>query len=92
MGAGHAHQGNNAVGLKSLTFERLRTVILLCVGLFILVWNAIFGNQNMATYVVGLMLCGFPIVLNLDNLIRPSQSQSLTSSTPPTEPAKESTS
>ena len=60
------------MGLKSPTFERMRTVVLLFVGLFILVWNAIFGNQNMATYVVGLMLCGFPIVLNLDNLIRPT--------------------
>ena len=73
--------------LKSPTFERLRTVILLCVGLFILIWNAIFGNQNMATYVVGLMLCGFPMVLNLDNLIRPNQPPPLAA--PPVEPVKE---
>lgn len=69
--------------LKSPSFERVRAVVLLCVGLFILIWNALFGNQNMATYVVGLMLCGFPLVLNLDNLIRPTQPPPLAPSTPP---------
>ena len=76
------------MGLKSPTFERARTVVLLCVGLFILIWNAMFGNQSMATYVVGLMLCGFPIVLNLDNLIRPAPPPPLIPPAP-VEPVKE---
>lgn len=57
---------------SQITFASVRTSVLLIVGIGLLIWNAVFGTQNAATFVVGLMLCGFPLVLNLDNLIRAS--------------------
>jgi hypothetical protein len=68
----------------------MRTIILLCVGLFILVWNALFGNQNWATYGVGLMLCGFPMVINLDNVLRSAPPKPL--APPESSPVKETVS
>ena len=53
-----------------MSFAKVRTAILLGVGIFLVVWNAILGDQNTPTFVVGLMFCGFPVVLNVDQAIR----------------------
>jgi len=48
--------------LKSLAFW--------VVGLSLIVWNAVWGPESLATFTVGLTLCGIPAVAKLDNLIK----------------------
>jgi len=40
------------------------------VGLGLIVWNAVWGPESLATFTVGLTLCGIPAVAKLDNLIK----------------------
>lgn len=57
--------------MKPTLFERLRTAVLLAVGIFVIMYETVVsGTDRPALLIVGLMLCGFPIVINLDKVMR----------------------
>ena len=57
-------------GLKRPTYASARTIILLIVGVGLVIYNAVIGDHYYPTFIVALMFCGFPFVLNLDELLR----------------------
>lgn len=56
--------------MKLPTSASIRTWVLFCVGTGLIVWNGVWGDHNVPTFVVGLMFCGFPFVINLDQLLK----------------------
>lgn len=53
------------------TFAVVRTSILLAVGVFGIVWEVVVNDTDRPALLVGLlMLCGFPLVMNVDKLIK----------------------
>lgn len=53
------------------TFTQFRTTLLLALGVFVILWETVVQNTDRPyVLIVGLMLCGFPYVLNLDKLLR----------------------
>ena len=57
--------------MKLPTFEQIRTVVLLGVGIFIVLWETIVNEgARPAILVTGIMFCGFPVVLSLDKILK----------------------
>lgn len=50
--------------------SNLKSLAFWVVGLSLIVWNAVWGPESLATFTVGLTLCGIPAVAKLDNLIK----------------------
>lgn len=66
--------------------KEARTAILFVVGLGMAIYNAVLGDHNFPTFIVALMFCGFPFVINLDEVIRKAP---ISVVPPPAEPVKE---
>lgn len=57
--------------MKVPSYTRVRTAVLFVVGVGGIIWETVHENTDRpALLILFLMLCGFPLVLNLDNLIR----------------------
>lgn len=50
------------------TERRVKSSLFWLVGLGLIIWNAVWDDQNAATFTVGLVLCGIPATLRLDRL------------------------
>jgi hypothetical protein len=70
------------------TAKEARTAILFVAGLGMAIYNAVLGDHNYPTFIVALMFCGFPFIINLDEIIRKAP---ISVATPPPEidPVKE---
>lgn len=49
---------------------RVKSALFWIVGLGLIVWNAVLGPAALATFAVGLTLCGIPGVVKLDQLLK----------------------
>lgn len=67
------------------TYASVRTGVLFTVGVGMAIYNAAWGDHNYPTFIVALMFCGFPFVINLDELIHKSPIQV---APPPSEPVE----
>lgn len=74
--------------MKLPTYSSLRTGILFAVGIGLAVYNAVIGDHNYPTFIVALMFCGFPFVIDLDEFIRRAPIQ-VAPPPPAPDPAKE---
>jgi len=55
--------------VKLPTFKLTSKQVFIIVGLGIIIWNAVWGNQSLPTFIVGLTLCGLVPAVSLDELI-----------------------
>lgn len=52
------------------TYSSVRTTVLFLVGVGLAIYNSVIGDHNFPTFIVALMFCGFPFVINLDEIIK----------------------
>lgn len=50
--------------------RKIKSASFWLVGLGLIIWNAVWGPESLATSAIGLTLCGIPTAIKLDRILK----------------------